>query len=118
MPRMELSSKAASPEDVLPWRDIYRLEMGCQIIHDSIHSRPGWTNEYFLFAGGTTVGYGSVAVAGPAVSRIPRSETDGRDNWRSTSRRIHQCDRAVPRTRQVLAARTGRFRSMEIGRAH
>lgn len=62
---MELSSKAAELRDILPWRDLYRLEMGCQIIHDSIHGRPGWTREYFLFAGGTAVGYGSVAVGGP-----------------------------------------------------
>ena len=62
---VEFSSKAASLRDVLPWRDLYRLEMGCQIIHDSIHSRPGWSEEYCLFAGGTTVGYGSVAVGGP-----------------------------------------------------
>jgi GNAT superfamily N-acetyltransferase len=44
---------------------MYRLEMNCQIIHDSIHSRPGWTQEYLLFAGGSPAGYGSVAVAGP-----------------------------------------------------
>jgi GNAT superfamily N-acetyltransferase len=39
--------------------------MSCQIIHDSIHFRPGWTREYLLMEGQTTVGYGSVAVAGP-----------------------------------------------------
>ena len=62
---MELSAKAANVEDILPWRDTYRLEMDCQIIHDSIHSRPGWTHEYLLFAGEATVGYGSIAVGGP-----------------------------------------------------
>lgn len=62
---MALSAKPASVEDVLPWRDMYLLEMGCQIIHDSIHRRPGWTHEYFLFAGGVAVGYGSIAIAGP-----------------------------------------------------
>jgi GNAT superfamily N-acetyltransferase len=62
---MELSATAAHFRDVLPWRDLYRREMGCQIIHDSIHSRAGWTQEYFLFAGGTRAGYGSVVVAGP-----------------------------------------------------
>jgi GNAT superfamily N-acetyltransferase len=46
-------------------RDIYRHEMHCQIIHDSIHTRVGWSHEYLLTEGGTTVGYGSVAVAGP-----------------------------------------------------
>jgi len=69
MPGMELSSKAASLRDVFPWRDLYRLEMGCQIIHDSIHSRTGWTQEYCLFVGNTTVGYGSVAVAGPWMGK-------------------------------------------------
>jgi GNAT superfamily N-acetyltransferase len=62
---MEPSAKAASVEDILLWRDMYRLEMGCQIIHDSIHRRPGWTQEYFLHAGDVPVGYGSIAIAGP-----------------------------------------------------
>jgi GNAT superfamily N-acetyltransferase len=46
-------------------RDIYRHEMNCQIVHDSVHARPGWTHEYLLTEGGAKVGYGSVAVAGP-----------------------------------------------------
>jgi GNAT superfamily N-acetyltransferase len=62
---MELLAQAASVEDIQPWREMYRLEMSCQIIHDSIHYRPGWTHEYVLIAGGTTVGYGSIAVDGP-----------------------------------------------------
>src|SRR5207247_9886801 len=62
---MELPAKPASVEDILPWRDMYRLEMGCQIIHDSLHSRKGWTEPYLLIAGGVTVGYGSIAVGGP-----------------------------------------------------
>ena len=65
MAGMELSAKASDAREVLPWRDMYRLEMNCQVIHDSIHSRPGWTQEYLLFTGRTLVGYGSVAVAGP-----------------------------------------------------
>lgn len=62
---MEVSAKLARFEDIALWRDAYRLEMGCQIIHDSIHTRPEWTEEYFLFLGTTAVGYGSVAIAGP-----------------------------------------------------
>ncbi|MFL5245861.1 MAG: GNAT family N-acetyltransferase [Gemmataceae bacterium] len=46
-------------------RDMYRHEMNCQIIHDSIHARPGWTYEYLLTEGAGKVGYGSIAVAGP-----------------------------------------------------
>jgi GNAT superfamily N-acetyltransferase len=62
---MELSAKLTTLEQIAAWRDLYRHEMNCQIIHDSIHSRPGWSLEYLLSAGGVPVGYGSVAVAGP-----------------------------------------------------
>ena len=62
---MKLTANAADAEGVLPWRDMYRLEMSCQIIHDSLHSRPGWTREYLLFSDSLPAGYGSVAVAGP-----------------------------------------------------
>ena len=64
---MDVSAKATSVEDITLWRDMYRLEMGCQITHDSIHMRRGWTQEYLLFLEGTAVGYGSVAAAGPWV---------------------------------------------------
>jgi len=66
---MELSVKQTAFEEIKPWRDLYRQEMNCQIIHDSIHCRPGWTVEYFLRAGGAPAGYGSVAVAGPWKER-------------------------------------------------
>jgi GNAT superfamily N-acetyltransferase len=62
---MELSAKLAAVEDIALLRDLYRQEMNCQIIHDSIHYRPGWSLEYSLTANGVVVGYGSVAVAGP-----------------------------------------------------
>lgn len=62
---MELSAREASLDAILPWRDMYRLEMSCQITHDSIHYRQGMTQEYELSAGGEGVGYGSVAVGGP-----------------------------------------------------
>jgi GNAT superfamily N-acetyltransferase len=46
-------------------RDIYRHEMNCQVMFDSIHGRLGWTHEYLITEGDGKVGYGSVAVAGP-----------------------------------------------------
>src|SRR6185436_13229056 len=64
-PALMLSARAADLKDILHWREMYRSEMDCQIIHDSTHGRPGWTVEYVLFAGGAGVGYGSVAVGGP-----------------------------------------------------
>ena len=43
----------------------YREEMNCQIVHDSIHRREGWTLSYLLEVNGATAGFGSVAIAGP-----------------------------------------------------
>ena len=39
--------------------------MNCQIVHDSIHTRRGWTTTYLFLAGEAIVGYGSIAIAGP-----------------------------------------------------
>src|SRR5262245_42012956 len=63
--RMAVECCRAELRDIQSMRDIYRQEMNCQIIHDSIHARLGWTQEYVLRAGGRKLGYGSVAVAGP-----------------------------------------------------
>src|SRR5206468_5460136 len=62
---MAISIQAATLQEISPWRDQYRAEMNCQITHDSIHFRAGWTLEYFLLIDGVKVGYGSVAIAGP-----------------------------------------------------
>jgi GNAT superfamily N-acetyltransferase len=62
---MRFTAELASLQDIAPWRDAYRQEMNCQIIHDSIHVREGWSREFALRADGVTVGYGSMAVAGP-----------------------------------------------------
>jgi GNAT superfamily N-acetyltransferase len=62
---MSITAQRCELESILGLRDMYRLEMSCQIIHDSIHSRPGWTQEYSLRIDGRQVGYGSVAIAGP-----------------------------------------------------
>src|SRR5262245_57655139 len=51
--------------DIEGMRDMYRHEMNCQLIHDSIHVRPGWSHEYLITEGGGKVGYGSLALAGP-----------------------------------------------------
>ena len=62
---MDISVVATTLDEIRLWRDMYQLEMSCQIIHDSIHIRRGWTQEYRLTLSGTPVGYGSVAVGGP-----------------------------------------------------
>jgi len=53
--------------DILPWRELYREEMNCQIVHDSLHGRAGWTQSYLIELGGGATGYGSIAVGGPWV---------------------------------------------------
>jgi GNAT superfamily N-acetyltransferase len=62
---MLITAQRCELKSILGLRDMYRLEMSCQIIHDSIHSRRGWTQEYSLRIDGHQVGYGSVAIAGP-----------------------------------------------------
>src|SRR5438128_9486169 len=62
---MQAHAKLSSPEDVLPLRTHYREEMNCQIVHDSIHRREGWTLSYLLDLDGVAAGFGSVAIGGP-----------------------------------------------------
>jgi GNAT superfamily N-acetyltransferase len=62
---MAVNTRASQLSEIAALREQYREEMNCQIIHDSIHGRPGWTREYALELNGTPVGYGSVAVDGP-----------------------------------------------------
>jgi GNAT superfamily N-acetyltransferase len=66
---MKTSATAATVEEIKPWRDLYRHEMNCQIVADSLDSRKGWTQPYFLSVDGSTVGYGSVAIGGPWKDR-------------------------------------------------
>ena len=57
--------REATVEEIGPWRDLYRQEMNCQIVGDSIDGRAGWTQPYLLYAGEETAGYASIAVGGP-----------------------------------------------------
>lgn len=67
---MTTSSAVLVPvPEVLPLRERYRSEMNCQIVHDSIHRRPGWTQAYLLRRDGVVAGYGLMAVAGPWVGK-------------------------------------------------
>jgi GNAT superfamily N-acetyltransferase len=55
--------------EIADLRDLYRQRMNCQIVHDSIHRRPGWTLEYLLSENDKPFGYGSVAIEGPWKER-------------------------------------------------
>lgn len=56
---MLLDVSIVSPEEVQPFRDLYRAEMNCQIVLDSWHGR-GWTDSYMFRLNGRVVGYGLV----------------------------------------------------------
>ena len=62
---MNITVTPTSLAEIAGLRDEYRKEMDCQIIHDSIHSRAGWSVEYAITIDGASAGYGSVAVSGP-----------------------------------------------------
>src|SRR5579875_2952350 len=62
---MPIAVRVCTPDEITPLRACYRQEMDCQIVHDSLHARPGWSVEYALHRNDSIVGYGSVAVGGP-----------------------------------------------------
>src|SRR4051812_15383500 len=62
---MNLSAAPTTLAQIAPLRELYRAEMNCQIMGDSFHTRPGWTQSYLLSIDNQTAGYGSIAVSGP-----------------------------------------------------
>jgi GNAT superfamily N-acetyltransferase len=62
---MYAKARLSDNAETLSFRVKYRQEMNCQLVHDSIHSRPGWTLSYMLQIGADDAGFGSVAVGGP-----------------------------------------------------
>ena len=62
---MDLSAKPVSLDEIRDWRDLFRQEMHCQVVHDSLHPRSGWTQSYRLEAAGAPAGYGSIVMGGP-----------------------------------------------------
>lgn len=62
---MNPGAQLSSALETLPLRTRHREEMNCQIVHDSIHRREGWTLSYLLKLDGVGVGFGSIAIAGP-----------------------------------------------------
>lgn len=61
---MQFSATATPLHEILSWRDLYRQEMQCQIIRNSLYSYADWTQSYLLKFGSAAVGYGSIVVGG------------------------------------------------------
>lgn len=62
---MHFTATVATDPEVLAWRVRHRAEAQGQIVHDSIHRRPGWCRTYVLRTDGVAVGFASIAIAGP-----------------------------------------------------
>ncbi|HLJ53708.1 MAG TPA: GNAT family N-acetyltransferase [Chthonomonadaceae bacterium] len=56
---MKIEVRTAEYADIEPLRGLYRLEAGCQIVHDSILGR-GMGDPYLILADGRIAGYGGV----------------------------------------------------------
>ena len=65
MPTTAIDVRRVPLRDIAEMRDAFRAEMNCQIVHDSIHHRRGWTLEFALIDDGRAAGYASLAVDGP-----------------------------------------------------
>ena len=64
-PHSPVAATPATAVEVLPLREQYRQEMNCQVVHDSIHRRAGWTTTYLLTVDGVAAGFGSKVIGGP-----------------------------------------------------
>ncbi len=62
---MTIQIREIDLKSIESFRELFRRQMNCQIVHDSIHTRLGWTKEFQIIADWETAGYGSLAVAGP-----------------------------------------------------
>lgn len=56
---MRITAKLVPLARILPLRDLYRREMNCQIVHDSLHAR-GHFDSWLLSIDGEVAGYGCV----------------------------------------------------------
>jgi GNAT superfamily N-acetyltransferase len=62
---MTIKARPVTVEEIASWRELYREEMHCQIVHDNMSARPGWTQPYLIEIGGALAGYGSILIGGP-----------------------------------------------------
>ncbi len=66
---MSISVQAVTVAQILPLRSQYRRAMNCQIVHDSLHTRPGWTQSYLLKVSEDVAGYAAIAIGGPWIQQ-------------------------------------------------
>jgi GNAT superfamily N-acetyltransferase len=62
---MSIEVRTTTLAEIQGLRDVYRHQMHCQIMFDSLHDRPGWTQPYLITIDGAPAGHGAVATGGP-----------------------------------------------------
>src|SRR5205814_167444 len=72
--RMTLSARPTTLLEIAHFRERYRREMNCQIMGDSLHTRPGWTQSWLLYSDSNPLGYGTIAIAGPWKDKATATE--------------------------------------------
>jgi GNAT superfamily N-acetyltransferase len=56
---MNIIVSPVEPEKIVPFRDLYRQELNCQIVHDSAHYRKDCVQSFLVESDGAIMGYGS-----------------------------------------------------------
>ncbi len=62
---MSLEIQPVDASELAELRLRYLSSMNCQVVHDSIHRRHGWTTNYLVLLENRTIGFATVATAGP-----------------------------------------------------
>jgi GNAT superfamily N-acetyltransferase len=88
---MRANAILTTPAAVLPLRVHYRDELHCQIVHDSIHRRAGWTSTYALRLDDVDAGFGTVAIGGPWTGKPTIIEFHVLPEYRNRAFRLFEC---------------------------
>jgi GNAT superfamily N-acetyltransferase len=88
-------------EAILGMRDLYRQEMNCQIVHDSLHARH-FTDSYLICVSGLIAGYGSV-MSGESEARDLIKEFYVLPAYRTTALPIFRRFAAISRAKVIEA---------------
>ena len=88
---MHASATPTVPLAVLPLRVRHREQLQCQIVHDSIHRRAGWTTTYALALEGDDAGFATVAIGGPWTGKPTIIEFHVLPAYRHHAFRLFEC---------------------------
>ncbi len=80
---MNCTALLVPASDTLVLREENRRELGCQVVHDSLHRRAGWVWSYLLKVDDAVAGFGGVAVAGPWAGKPTVFEFHVAPAWRA-----------------------------------